>query len=197
MKKAISIALAMLMSLSVAAFTGCNLSEYTQPTENDGHDHTLDENDDNICDNCGKEILAGVQWDVDFDNPAPLKGLYPASGVKNFGKDETAGIIAAHTGYDVTYKELGVDQVGSDISKILMSLQEYDYMKLDGASYAVYLDGTFLDLTHLLKHTPEGRALYQLVALTPGGWDCAKSVDKDGVEHPAPQRDRVRREIWS
>lgn len=183
MKKAIAIVLSALMCLSVTALASCNLSDYGKVPEDDGHDHTLDENDDNICDNCGKEILAGVKWDVDFDNPVPLTGLYPASGVKNFGKDATAKIISSHTGYDITYRELGVEQVGGDISKILMAQDKYDFMKLDGASYAFYLDGTFLDLTHLLKHTPEGRVLYQLVDLTPNGWDCAKFVDENGVEH--------------
>ncbi len=183
MKKAISIVLAALMLGSAGVLASCNLGDYNKTPTGDGHDHTVDENDDNLCDNCGEEILAGVNWNVDFENPAPLKGLYPLSGVKNFGDDDTTQIIEEKTGYDITYDELGATNVGSDISKILISKAQYDYMKLDGGSFAFYLDGTFLDLTHLLKHTPEGRVLYQLIDLTPHGWDSVKYTDDAGVEH--------------
>ena len=135
---------------------------------------------------CGQQYATEVDWDVDLSKPIELRGLFPNSGVRNFGnsdKDDTAKIIEQATGYKVTYKELGESGAESAVQTYLSDRQKFNFMKLDEGCYTTYLDGTLLDLTELLENTPEGKVLYQLIDLMDYGWDSVKYTDDKGEEH--------------
>ncbi len=141
---------------------------------------------------CGGGTLyqtADIDWDVDLSKPIELTGLFPDSGMKTFGNDDTSRIIEAKTGYKVKYEELTGASVEGEISNALMNQEPYDFMKLNDGCYTPYLEadgyegGSFLDLTELLENTPEGKVLYQLVDLMDYGWESVKYTDSKGVQH--------------
>ena len=133
---------------------------------------------------CGGTDAAEIDWDVDLSTPIELKGLFPASGMNSFGKDDTAEIIERETGYKVKYDELANSGAETAVGDALIAGDKYNFMKLNDACYTPYLeDGTFLDLTELLEKTPEGQVLYQLIDLMDYGWDAATYTDNAGEKH--------------
>ena len=135
---------------------------------------------------CGQEYAAEIDWDVDLSKPIQLKGLFPNSGMQNFGnsdKDDTAKIIEEATGYKLVYEELASTGAESAVETYLSDRQKFNFMKLDEGCYTTYLDGTLLDLTDLLEKTPEGQVLYQLIDLMDYGWDAVKYTDEEGKQH--------------
>lgn len=158
MKKAVCIALATAMfAASVAVFSGCEM---------------------------GTVYESNINWDVDLSQPIELTGLFPATGMTSFGKDDTAKIIEDKTGYKVKYEELGITGMETDVSNYLTDQKPYDFMKLNDGCFSPYLEnGTFLDLTELLEKTPEGKVLYQLIDLMDNGWESVKYVDNEGKSH--------------
>ncbi len=155
MKKIVSVAVAGVLLLSgIAAFAGC-----------------------------GTEYKQEVDWNVDLSKPIKLKGCYPETGIKGFGKDDTAKIIKEKTGYDVEYDELGAN-ADNEVNGFLINREPYHFMKLTEAQYHPYLaGGTFLDLTEILQNTEAGKILYQLIDLMDYGWEPVTYVDSDGVSH--------------
>ena len=133
---------------------------------------------------CGELRLPEVNMDVDLSTPINLKGLFPNSGMKAFGRDDTAQIIERETGYKVQYDELDSSGVETAVGKFLSSRKDYNFMKLNDACYTPYLeDGIFLDLTNLLENTPEGKVLYQLIDLMDYGWEAVTYTDNNGDKH--------------
>ncbi len=155
MKKFVSVAVASMMLLSgMAAFAGC-----------------------------GKLYEGDIDWNVDLSKPIKLKGLYPETGIGEFGTDDTAKIIKKTTGYDIEYKELG-SNADSDVTNYLNTHAEFHFMKLTEAEYHAHLEKAELcDLTELLHTTTAGRILYQLIDLMNYGWDAVTYVDDAGKEH--------------
>ena len=132
---------------------------------------------------CGEAYHDEINWNVDLSKPIDLKGIYPTTGIKGFGNDDTAKIIKKYTGYNVEYTELG-SNADTEISNFLINREPFHFMKLTEAQYHAHLvEDAFCDLTELLETTEPGRILYQLIDLMEYGWDSVTYYDEEGKAH--------------
>ena len=140
---------------------------------------------------CGQIYEAGedlIDWDVDLSQPIKLRGYFPETALPKFGEDDTAKIIERETGYVVEYSEQKGSNMEGQVSNILQNPNDtknhYNFLKLNDGCYTPYLENEiFLDLTRLLKETPEGKVLYQLVDMMDNGWESVIYTDSEGEEH--------------
>ena len=173
-----------LILLGVAAFSLVGCGESDLPSGGSNQTGGGSEETGGGSEETGGGSSVEINWDVDLSRPIPLRGLFPNSGMRDFGKDDTAEIIQRETGYRVVYDELAPSGAEIAISNYLATSKEYNFMKLNESCYAPYLESeTFLDLTELLEKTPEGRVLYQLIDFMDGAWDAVTYTDDKGEKH--------------
>jgi len=129
-----------------------------------------------------EDAAAKINWDVDLSNPKTLKAIYPSTGISGFGYDDSAKIIEKTTGYKIEYSELSDANADNDVANIFLNQDKYQILKLSEAQYHPNVkDGSLLDLTPLLENTEAGRILYELIDLTPYGWDACRFTKADGT----------------
>jgi hypothetical protein len=127
------------------------------------------------------EAASNIGWSADLDHPIPLTAIYPDTGISGFGGDDSAKIIKATTGYDITYSELSASNADNDVSNIFLNQDPYDMLKLTEAEYHPSAEsGLLLDLTSLLQETEAGRILYKIIDLMPYGWDAVRYTNSSG-----------------
>ena len=133
---------------------------------------------------CGQEYhYDAIDTSVDLTKPITLKGYFPGQGGE-FGKDDTAKIIERETGYKVDYIQGPATALEGDVTRKLGGKEPYHFMKLNDACFSPHInDGSFCDLTDVLKNTPQGKVLYQLIDLMDRGWDAVTTTDEQGNKH--------------